>query len=134
MGTLNSRFPGGIPILSHDSGHTLLTHLEQLLINSSKYFPFYALPASRTPLTCVHLPRALPAEAGTTRLRAGKAGGEGQGGRDHAAEWDSLSPAPGRQWCLALGAKELEGVDTLGLSGMSAACRGIREKSLMLQG
>lgn len=75
MGTLNSQFPGGIQILSHDSGHTLLTHLEQLLINSSKYFPFYALPASRTPLTCVHLPRALPAEAGTMLLRAGKAGG-----------------------------------------------------------
>ena len=67
-------------------------------------------------------------------LRAGEAGGKEQGGREHVAERDSASPAPGRQCGLAQGAKELEGGDTLGLPGMLGACWGIRKKSLMLQG
>lgn len=66
-------------------------------------------------------------------LGAGKAGGQEQGGCDHTTEQDSPLLAPGSQWCLALGAKEPGGGVKLGVIGMSAACWGIRNKTLMLQ-
>lgn len=55
--TPNSQFPCATLFLPHDSAS------KQLLINLSKYFSFNGLPASLTPLTCIHVPRPLPAEA-----------------------------------------------------------------------